>query len=164
MKRNTVIGLIVAFVGAFLFFVQYKKYNIPPKVAFPDLELVDLYGKPVDWNTQQKPVFINFFGTWCVDCIKEMPDLVILYSSLQRAGIDMILISEEPIETLNKYKSSSAIPMKIYHSNRAFKDLGIFTYPTSYLINKDQKLEYSATRVQNWTSEKLKNELIESVK
>lgn len=156
------IFLIIAFVAIGIY--QYRKYNVAPKIAFPNLSLTDLNGQAVNWNSIQKPVFINFFGTWCVDCKKEMPDLAILYSQFQKENIDLILISDEPIEVLNKYKNATALPMKIYHSNSPLTDIGIHTYPTSYLINKEQEIVYQATNIQDWTSEKLKSTLLEAVK
>jgi hypothetical protein len=54
--------------------------------------------------------------------------------------------------------------MKIYHINTSLQEIGIHTFPTSYLINKEQEVVYKATNVQDWTGEKLKKELIEAVK
>lgn len=93
-----------------------------------------------------------------------MPALVLLNQKLQSQGIDMILISDEPIELLNKYKNTAAVPMKIYHINASFQSIGINTLPTSYLINSANELVYKATKVQEWTSDKLQNELIKAVK
>jgi hypothetical protein len=74
------------------------------------------------------------------------------------------LISDEPVEILKNYKNNTALPMKIYHINTSLQEIGIHTFPTSYLINKEQEVVYKATNVQDWTGEKLKKELIEAVK
>ena len=164
MNKNNIITGILIILSIFIAFYQYKKYNIAPKITFPNLSLTDLDNNPVDWKQIQKPVFINFFGTWCIDCKKEMPELAILYGAFQREGIEMILISDEPVEILKNYKNNTALPMKIYHINTSLQEIGIHTFPTSYLINKEQEVVYKATNVQDWTGEKLKKELIEAVK
>ncbi len=42
----------------------------------PEFELPDSAGKPVRLSSLRgKPVFLNFWATWCPPCRKEMPDL-----------------------------------------------------------------------------------------
>lgn len=164
MNTKKILYAILGITAVIVAIFQYQKYNVAPKIKFPSISLTDLDNQPVDWNSIQKPTFINFFGTWCIDCKKEMPELTELYLNFQKEGIEMILISDEPVELLKNYKSSSQLPMKIYHINQPLAEIGIHTFPTSYLINKDQELVYSATNVQDWASKKLQKELIEAVK
>lgn len=42
----------------------------------PSLKVTTLDGKPYDLATQRgKWVIVNYWATWCVPCIKEMPDI-----------------------------------------------------------------------------------------
>jgi thiol-disulfide isomerase/thioredoxin len=42
----------------------------------PSIKLTTLDGKPYDLATQRgKWVIVNYWATWCVPCIKEMPDI-----------------------------------------------------------------------------------------
>jgi len=44
--------------------------------AAPDLKVTTLDGKPFDLAAQRgKWVVVNYWATWCVPCIKEMPDI-----------------------------------------------------------------------------------------
>ncbi|MET4676562.1 MULTISPECIES: TlpA disulfide reductase family protein [unclassified Luteibacter] len=44
--------------------------------ASPQLKVVTLDGKPFDLAAQRgKWVIVNYWATWCVPCIKEMPDI-----------------------------------------------------------------------------------------
>ncbi|APG04676.1 hypothetical protein BJI69_12710 [Luteibacter rhizovicinus DSM 16549] len=44
--------------------------------ATPDLKVTTLDGKPFDLAAQHgKWVVVNYWATWCVPCIKEMPDI-----------------------------------------------------------------------------------------
>ena len=46
------------------------------KAAAPDLKITTLDGKPFDLAAQRgKWVVVNYWATWCVPCIKEMPDI-----------------------------------------------------------------------------------------
>lgn len=42
-----------------------------------------------DW-VGKKPVIINFWGTWCPPCRREIPDLVQLYNEYNPKGIEML--------------------------------------------------------------------------
>jgi thiol-disulfide isomerase/thioredoxin len=49
---------------------------IAAPVTKPDLKVTTLDGKPFDLAAQRgKWVVVNYWATWCVPCIKEMPDI-----------------------------------------------------------------------------------------
>lgn len=49
---------------------------IAATAATPDLKITTLDGKPFDLAAQHgKWVVVNYWATWCVPCIKEMPDI-----------------------------------------------------------------------------------------
>lgn len=49
---------------------------IAATAATPDLKITTLDGKPFDLAAQRgKWVVVNYWATWCVPCIKEMPDI-----------------------------------------------------------------------------------------
>jgi thiol-disulfide isomerase/thioredoxin len=52
----------------------------------------DVDGVPrtsADWVGKQ-PVVLNFWGTWCPPCRKEVPDLVKVYDEYRGRGIEML--------------------------------------------------------------------------
>ncbi|URL59377.1 TlpA family protein disulfide reductase [Luteibacter flocculans] len=49
---------------------------IAATVATPELKVTTLDNKPFDLAAQRgKWVVVNYWATWCVPCIKEMPDI-----------------------------------------------------------------------------------------
>ncbi len=55
-------------------------------------QVFDLDGKShssADWIGRQ-PVVINFWGTWCGPCRREMPDLVRLYKEYAPRGVEIL--------------------------------------------------------------------------
>lgn len=53
---------------------------------------LDLYGQPqssAQWIGKQ-PVVLNFWGTWCPPCRREIPDLVRLYAEYHPRGVELI--------------------------------------------------------------------------
>jgi len=57
----------------------------------PALSLVDTAGKPVSLAALTgKPVYLNFFATWCGPCREETPSIVALSKKYARAGVRVI--------------------------------------------------------------------------
>ena len=66
LKPLAIMGLALAFAGA-------AQAAMPEQ---PSIKLTTLDGKPYDLASQRgKWVIVNYWATWCVPCIKEMPDI-----------------------------------------------------------------------------------------
>ncbi|PXV58747.1 Thiol-disulfide isomerase or thioredoxin [Dyella jiangningensis] len=66
LKPLAVLGLALALAGV-------AQAAMP---AQPSIRLTTLDGKPYDLAAQRgKWVIVNYWATWCVPCIKEMPDI-----------------------------------------------------------------------------------------
>ncbi|WP_114239881.1 TlpA disulfide reductase family protein [Dyella sp. C9] len=111
----------------------------------PSIKLTTLDGKPYDLATQRgKWVIVNYWATWCVPCIKEMPDISrfvtahkdkvsaigIAYDDSDKADIQAFL-AKHPVSypvaqvTLDK-------PLKDFDEPRGL--------PTTWLIAPDGKV------------------------
>jgi len=58
-----------------------------------------------EWVGQQ-PVVINFWGTWCPPCRREIPDLVRLYNEYNSQGVEIVSLAIR--DTPTKVKNYSA--------------------------------------------------------
>jgi thiol-disulfide isomerase/thioredoxin len=73
-----------------------------PQNAGTQFTAMDISGQPQ--NSSQwigkVPVVINFWGTWCPPCRREIPDLVKLYDEYHGRGVEMIglAVKDEPGE------------------------------------------------------------------
>ena len=66
LKPLAALGLVLAFASG-------AHATMPER---PALKVTTLDGKPYDLASQRgKWVIVNFWATWCVPCIKEMPDI-----------------------------------------------------------------------------------------
>ncbi|MDB5281617.1 MAG: thiol:disulfide interchange protein TlpA [Bacteroidota bacterium] len=123
--------LLVIAIAAFF----YNRYRIAPKIDFAAVTLTNLEGKPVAIDDfKDKKRFINFFATWCGPCMNEMPAMDKAASDLKNEDFVFICISDEPIERLMPLHER--VPsLVILHSNKKFKEIGIFSFPTSYVLD-----------------------------
>lgn len=72
--------------GAYSGAVQFTAYDIDGTVR-----------QSSEWVTKQ-PVVINFWGTWCPPCRREIPDLIRLYDVYKSKGIEIVSLAvrDEP--------------------------------------------------------------------
>jgi|DewCreStandDraft_4_1066084.scaffolds.fasta_scaffold00292_69 thiol-disulfide isomerase/thioredoxin len=98
---------------------------------------------------KNKVVFLNFWGTWCPPCRKEIPDIIQIHNELSNKNFVIIGIAlERP--NLNEQQAHSLVKdfaklNKIPYTlvvNSAKNDLaqafgGIPAVPTTYIIGKD---------------------------
>lgn len=99
--------------------------------------------------TKNKVVFLNFWGTWCPPCRREIPDIIQIHNELNNKNFIVIGIAlERP--NLNEQQAHSLVSdfakiNKIPYTlvvNSAKNDLaqafgGIQAVPTTYIIGKD---------------------------
>ena len=70
---------------------QIKANN---KVIAPDFTLSDLQGKEVSLSDLKgKVVLLNFWGTWCGPCRKEIPDFINLSKKYKKEGLEIVGIT-----------------------------------------------------------------------
>ena len=57
----------------------------------PAFSLLDTHGKPVTLaGSAGKPIYLNFFATWCGPCREETPSIVTLSKKYARSGVHVI--------------------------------------------------------------------------
>lgn len=111
---------------------------------FPDFKTKFIYkGTTFDLNeTKGKYRLIDFWGTWCIPCVKEMPQLKEFYED-HKDSLTIIGIANDKLENweafLNKrnYKWIQLLdngPIKLS------EDLNIEVYPTKYLLDPTGKI------------------------
>jgi thiol-disulfide isomerase/thioredoxin len=61
----------------------------PSVMAFSARDINGVVRSSEDWVGRQ-PIVINFWGTWCGPCRREMPDLVRLYDEYEAKGVEII--------------------------------------------------------------------------
>lgn len=105
-----------------------------------------------DWIGKQ-PTVLNFWGTWCPPCRREVPDLVRLYAEYRGKGVEIIglAVKDEPADVsdfasrqgmdwvmlmadqdlLYQWQATQGVPTTIF-LDRTGKEIGRFVGAQSY--------------------------------
>ena len=71
-------------------------------------------------NHQGEVVMVDFWATWCTECLELMPHAVELYQALGDKGLDVVLVSldspEDRRETVQKLLAKGGVTFKSYIS------------------------------------------------
>ncbi len=103
------------------------------------------------WLTQEaegKIVFINFWGTWCPPCRREIPDIVEIANENPDVYVVGVAFEKvpDPLATVAKFTTKSNVPyVNVTGSRGLLMQLaGAYgagkSFPTTIVINKDGKI------------------------
>lgn len=148
MKNNrlivrTVILAVLAAAMGYTLYANFFASNEVVKVGSeaPDFILTDLNGNEIQLSDYKgKGVFLNFWGTWCEPCEKEMPYMENQYKVYKDQGVEIIAIesgsTKLSVENFkNKYGLTFPIPLD--KGGKVVQAYDIYNLPATLLIDKD---------------------------
>ncbi len=111
----------------------------------PDFELVDLEGNKHRLSDYKgEGVFLNFWGTWCGPCKKEMPYMENQHKAFEEKGVKILAVniaeSNLKVETFRD-QYGLTFPIVIDKDKSVKEAYNIVPLPTTFFINKDGKIE-----------------------
>ena len=131
---------IVLLLATVAIIARKVKKNYVPRINLSGITIKDLNGKDVDMaGFAGKPLVINFWGTWCGPCRKELP-IFDKASKKYGSAVNFLLISDEPVEKLIKFKAENSYPFFYVQSQQRFRDLGISSVPVTFFYDANGNL------------------------
>lgn len=129
----------------------------------PDFTLPSLEGNPVTLGAYkgEKGVVLVFFATWCVNCVKEVPEIKHLAQMAQKENVIVLAINyKQPEELVKRFKKSHQIDYRILldTQGKVTTDLfGIMGLPHLIGINSKGEVVYRGTALPDKKDEFIKN-------
>jgi thiol-disulfide isomerase/thioredoxin len=157
------INLVCFILGGILLVYLIAKYRVAPSIDFSQMKLMDTEAHSVHLSDYKgKVVFLNFWETWCGPCIQEMPTIESARAQTDSTKIVFITIAEEEPGKIGKFKANHNYHFNYFISELPFSELGINTYPTTYIIDKEGNVALTKIGGVDWSSPemvKLMNDL-----
>jgi peroxiredoxin len=152
--------LLAAFFGVSLGQTKTTSYT---KIGdqMPQFSVKDTDNKPFDISELKgKLLFINFWATWCVPCIEEMPTFEnqVWLKHKDSPNFRMLAIArEETNEIIMPFKKDFKLTFPIAaDSDRAiYKLFGDGGIPRSYLVGTDGKIIYQLVGFDSFLIKKM---------
>ncbi len=135
---------------------KFLSHKIPPKMSFNAAELVAIDdNKKITINDYLgNVVVVSCFQTWCGDCAKETPIINQLATNINNPNFKVIYITDEGNEKLATFRSRLASDKILFtYSGKSLKSLGIYVYPTTFLINKKGEVVKTKLEGYDWLQE-----------
>ena len=131
----------------------------------PPLSLDDLAGKSHSLaDYRGKVVLVNFWATWCEPCRAEMPSMNRLRRSLEGRPFVVLAVNlAEPVSRIQKYLETMPLgfPVLRDRDSTAAKGWKARLLPASYLIGRDGRIRYVAYGEVDWTSEPVREQVVQ---
>ena len=114
-----------------------------------DFTLTDQFGNTHSLSDYKgKTIFLNFWATWCPPCRAEMPDIQKVYETYDAEGDDALIVlgvaapgygNEKDEEGIKEFLSENGYTYPVLMDTDAelFTAYGIYSYPTTFMIDRD---------------------------
>lgn len=135
----------------------------PSASLAPDFTLTSLEGKPVSLGDYKgkNGVVLVFFATWCVNCMKEVPEIKHFRETAKRDNVIVFGMNyKQEEETVRRFKESNQINYEILMDTDGKVTTGIFGIrgiPHIIGINAKGEVAYRGTALPENQDEFIKN-------
>jgi thiol-disulfide isomerase/thioredoxin len=160
-KQNLIALLLLATViiaGVYL----YSKYRIAPDIVTRNFSIIDKSGNVVPFSSLYgKNMLVVFFASWCGPCVQEMYYLEELKKELGTEEFRFVALSDESFDKIERFALRTQSSFEFYRTQETMKQIGVFTFPTAFVINSKDKIVFSHTGNYAWNKpgmvEKIRN-------
>jgi thiol-disulfide isomerase/thioredoxin len=103
-----------------------------------------------------KPVFINYWATWCPPCRAEMPTLEKLYQEYG-GRVNFLFVSSQPMAKQQAFLDEYDYDVPVYQLlSKPGGDFNYSVLPTSMIISRDNRVVLRKEGAVNWQSDKVR--------
>lgn len=126
-------------------------------------QIRDMEGNQILFSSlNEKPVFLNFWATWCPPCVAELPGIIDLYEKY-KDDVNFILVSNESMARVLTFGKTHNFNRALFYQNTSVpSDFSSQSIPTTFIINKDGLVVVSEKGAARWNSERIE-EVIEKL-
>jgi peroxiredoxin len=112
----------------------------------PDIEVMTLTGEPKKLSDfRGKVVLLNFWATWCVPCVTEMPSLERLYQLYRSKGLEVVALNFDmprDFAAVKKFVAEQGLTMHVLQDPKmlALNSYRVSGFPETFFIDRNGKI------------------------
>ncbi len=122
----------------------------------PDFSLPDAAGRPlVLQKLRPRIVVINFWATWCVPCVAELPALQALAEALREEPFVLLPVDVmESVPRVSKFLQGAGLHLAALFDERGsvYRDYGVLGLPTTFVVDSEGRLIARAVGPRAWNA------------
>ena len=157
MKAKIIIGLGATLLASIAIVAIAAVASLTLTPPAPEVKFSALSGETFSTSELRgKVVVVNFWGTYCGPCIKEMPKVVEAHRKFAALGYETIAVAvrrDDP-ERVAQFVAQHALPFKVAidSSGELGREFGnVRVTPTVFLIDKNGKVLRRYVGKPDWT-------------
>ncbi|MDY0137052.1 MAG: TlpA disulfide reductase family protein [Thiomicrospira sp.] len=124
-----------------------------PKSA-PSLQGVTFEGEALDLaDLRGKVVLVNFWATWCPPCVTEIPSMNRLLAKYRQQGLDILSVDfQQSAQEIAEFVKTIPVdyPIMLDEDGRLSKQWGVFSFPTTFVVDRQGYIRYSLNQGVEW--------------
>lgn len=131
----------------------------------PPVSAQTIDGAPVRLSDLRgKYVLVDFWATWCLPCVADLPKLTATYDQFHEKGLEIVAVSlDENPQAISDFVRARKVPWLQLHQGTCGEDLvaafKVGSIPASFLIAPDgsvQRINLQGEALSDFLSEKLR--------
>jgi len=120
----------------------------------PDFTARDLQGRVHRLSDQQeKIVVLNFWASWCLPCIRELPRFQRLFEMTTDDEVEILAVNvRDRISRVEKLLKKRKYGFNIImdHDGAIYRSFGVTNFPTTILIDKEGRIVCRILGERDW--------------
>lgn len=166
MLKKTLLVVIIILYHSSAFAIDLGQFKLDKPYKAPNIRFSNAQGNILNLTDYQgKVVLVNFWSTWCIPCVEEMPALEKLTKSMEGRDVVVLPLSIDfkgapAVQKFYKEHGLTGLPVYLDRKGRGFNDYKLKALPTSLIIDRHGNVTAKILGAVEWDSAEVREYLL----